>query len=811
MKIVTYKDLGRAVQIIPAPMRNHIVGDDPGDWSRYFYYDTNIRPFGERLILLAGLAAAALYVDMLIGQSSADSDGDEPDEAHVRESGSGALQVVARSLADQLAAVIDDREAAKLFAKRAEFPGAHLPDFQTAIGFWSVIVEQSIGGRVRLERLAEEAVKQFPHNARLLECSEAIKRALRPTRPTKPERGGAAVLTPASMPAWRDRYLDDYLRQMLFLRGYARGLACAILQQAGTMETGPFGGFEDDPRPVGDFLQLCGSQTPSNLLRAELDDPMEERLQRLVEHLRFLEGFQFEANSSIVTFEKRPIATEPFLRWDGSVLHRLSHLQLNDEPVSLVHIGPGDRGESSTVPAEPEVASRLVRLQGLLGLPAEAHCASDRPNADAFPTSILPLFSDSYPRMNQLARKLVEQSELRTRRKLWVEPLLKEAASEEVERKAEDELFVANAIIRRCLNEDPVTLLQEYFREEPEDEAVYLRWLLNHEDEVRASIRAIDEQTANYEFQLNAFYPSDEHESSRNEKTCAYRARLVAQRLVMLMGFPIQEEKVLKSINEHITRMQAFYNYLDRTRDGRRGNRAAIDNAVLRGTSACAMSVKETLRTLVIFYDAIRVYDPTRPDGLSLEHLQALQGKARDVGEFDLPTTLTTFRALRDDPELREALRRWVGVPDVWPGESREPRWEALEQLDEMHAINMNERRGPMRLDLGHVRDVVKKALNFLHWLRNPFHGQPRHPKTWRIYPAVLGLNVATTNSCGIISVRYILEEMRGSSSGHVTLYTRQPLSVERGTFYGLPHRDKTVHDLWVDPILIPARVVPVV
>lgn len=93
------------------------------------------------------------------------------------ESAVDPLDRVRRELVDALARAAYDSETAKLVAIRARFPREHLPEFKTASGFWGLVVEEIASGRGRLEVLAGEAVREYPHNQTLRDCHEALHRA----------------------------------------------------------------------------------------------------------------------------------------------------------------------------------------------------------------------------------------------------------------------------------------------------------------------------------------------------------------------------------------------------------------------------------------------------------------------------------------------------------------------------------------------------------------------------------------------------------------------------------------------------------
>jgi aryl carrier-like protein len=74
---------------------------------------------------------------------------------------------IAEALVDTLTKVTSDTELARIIAQRAGFPLEHLPRFDSAINFWSDVVEQAINGRVDLKALVREAARQLPYNVEL--------------------------------------------------------------------------------------------------------------------------------------------------------------------------------------------------------------------------------------------------------------------------------------------------------------------------------------------------------------------------------------------------------------------------------------------------------------------------------------------------------------------------------------------------------------------------------------------------------------------------------------------------------------------
>lgn len=87
---------------------------------------------------------------------------------------SGAMPGLAREVADALAKLGHDSEGARMMAMRAGFPVEHLPDFTTALEFWTRVTADAGRGRIGPRALLAEAAQQFPHNAELRALAERL-------------------------------------------------------------------------------------------------------------------------------------------------------------------------------------------------------------------------------------------------------------------------------------------------------------------------------------------------------------------------------------------------------------------------------------------------------------------------------------------------------------------------------------------------------------------------------------------------------------------------------------------------------------
>lgn len=81
-------------------------------------------------------------------------------------------EALLREVVDVLTSVAHDSEIATTIVRRAGFPPEHRPEYKSALGYWSVVVEQAAQGRIELQALIAEAQAQFPFNQAL----ESVRR-----------------------------------------------------------------------------------------------------------------------------------------------------------------------------------------------------------------------------------------------------------------------------------------------------------------------------------------------------------------------------------------------------------------------------------------------------------------------------------------------------------------------------------------------------------------------------------------------------------------------------------------------------------
>ncbi len=596
-----------------------------------------------------------------------------------------------------------------------------------------------------------------------------------------------------------DHYVD-FIRTILFQRGYDRGLACALFQRLGQLGGTLFSTLRGDDGPVTNFSALRRNNA-ANAARARMLHPLESHLSALITRVSFLRRFSFSTDAS-VAFDGRPIVVWPFLLWDGRGLRRLREpRERNDErlPEALEWVG-SDEEDSEILRLSFSEQQTIRRVAELV-----FHATPQKPAQISAPTteSVLPLFADTHPQMNKLAGLIQQKANPETRAKLLA-PFLKAERGKPVSFKealaeVDNGVLVENAIIRQCVEADPIAVLKTYLQNEPGDTIECLALLSGDEDQAQKTDASIAARAAKLRRAIEPLYPNESHLAAIDHEVESYVALLAAKEVARLLGFRIVEQHAQESIDAYIVRVTAFAHYVF----GKRRDPVKVANGLLE----CSKIAHDVLRFLLTFYTVLKSYDSQYEEGFDPEKREFLQRESKSISKLPFFEAIKRFRNLRDDRGIVTAVRQQLG----------RPMWSETDIAK--HTTAMNEFRENWRNEYAHESGIpvgqdperlVSNFLDFLKWLRDPANSRSHRD---RIYPAVLHLNVLTMNQCGITSVKYGLTEKSPDDTGDgevvIRLYTRQPLANFAGVFYGLPNQDKSQDDLWVDPVLVPTTVFP--
>lgn len=591
-----------------------------------------------------------------------------------------------------------------------------------------------------------------------------------------------------------DHRLLGHIRTVVFHRPYDAGLATCILERVAI--AGAQIKIEPDGRPecIGAFLSLK-RDTPANTYRARHGTSLENALARVLKYLSYLRELSFDPSSSdSAVFHGTSVALWPFLRWDGLRLATLRETRMpqpDDDrsgglPKRLIHVRHEDYDEREELSeALPLDRLRLAAIAERVG----HHHKDDATEYHA--ESFIPLLVTNYSRMDNLVDLIMEEASDATKTE-WVEWYLKKGARSnptpmEIRRALRDETLLENAILACALEFDPIAVLKDYFDSEREDIPKCMRLLARDgADDILASI---DGRVERVRERVEPLFVHGEQQLARLLRD--HRARLASYEVARLLGFKIRHVNVRDSAEDYADRVAGFYRRMKDNPDEER-----LD----RGLKQCCIISEEILEFIHFFYAAVSGFDRQSDTGLSIASRSILQQQAKRIAGKGLGFLIKEFRQL--------CARQEAGFPLL--GQRRqfvddsEPHVLTLERLNDWRNRSGEVHRHPtLSLSIGQRIDLLRDVVLFLQWLRRPHDN--RLGTFERVYPAVLQLNVLTTNRCGVTSVKYVLRES-GDDDESIRLYTQQRVAGIAGVFYGLPVQGRGNSELWVDPVLFSAE-----
>jgi hypothetical protein len=441
----------------------------------------------------------------------------------------------------------------------------------------------------------------------------------------------------------------------------------------------------------------------------------------------------------------------------------------------------------------------LRRLLQRHGVNLEEVLSSDVMQTESF----VPLFVDSHRQIDKLVDLLVEKSNDDTKQ-VWLKWFLGISDDREIDLKQRgilenpDKILLENAILAYCVANDPVSVLTEFFYKEKDDiEGCISKW--RPKDESGNDVLArIDARASTARTRAAVFAQDDAIALDYMEGR--ERARLAALEMARALGFTVRESLVRDDVETLIARFSPF---LAAIQDDPSADR------LLRGLVECARMLEHILTFTVSFY--LLIPDFVENSSTGLVKLSPREYSRR----LTLGPLFEEFRSIctglqKGRPELGFRKRRIDGTKKHF---ATLERFVNLRNRD-IHPPSIESEM--VTLNASQRLELLHKVLEFFEWLGKP--GQEAS-ELGRITPAVLHLNLVTTNRCGITTVHYKLSHRVGEGSPkEITLYTAQPVAGAPGVFYGLPRPDKcmtfggtgTRHTgrrgaLWVDPILFAA------
>lgn len=591
-------------------------------------------------------------------------------------------------------------------------------------------------------------------------------------------------------PDARGDHYTDFVRTILFQRGYDRGIACALFQRVGQVGGAVFESLRGEDRAITAFVALRRLNA-ANTVRARMRQPLEQHILSVIARLKFLQRFVFDANGT-VRFDGSPVRLWPFLRWDGDRLLRIREPRdrtAEGIPEALEWVG-ADESDSVVEQLTTEDGRELRHIAVLVRHAREPRVVELSP-----PTmeSVVPLFADTHPQMCALAQLVQKKANPDTIARLLV-PFLKAELGRDVDHAearthAADTLLVENAIIRQCIEHDPIAVLKTYLENEPGDIIECLALLTSSDERATELYNSLRARTKDLRNRLEPLYADAMHKEAIEKQVDAFAAQIAAKEIARLLGFRIVEQHAREPVDAYISRVAAFEEYVA----GRRRDLVKVAGGLLE----CSKIAHEVLAFLIQFYSALKFYAPEYEDGIDAKRRPAFKAEMSRIARFSFDKATKSFEKLRTDDAISQAVRTHLNRP-MWSENAMRTHVDALNELRRDWRNEYAHRPGVIDTD---AQRLVSKFLDFLKWLQDPARTRTHRD---RIYPAILHLNVLTMNQCGITSVKYGLTE-----TGHdraIRLYTRQPLANVAGVFYGLPNQDKAQDDLWLDPVLFPTN-----
>lgn len=592
-----------------------------------------------------------------------------------------------------------------------------------------------------------------------------------------------------------DHRLVGHIRTLLFNRPYDSGLATCILERLAI--AGPSVGIVLTGRSdrIGGYF-LLKRDTPANTYRARHAHSLEDHLADVFEYLAFLREVRF-VRTDTVRFRNRNVGLWPFLRWDGRHLSAFResrmHASENDRhrslPKRIIYVRHEDYEEREEV--VDIVPLDRVRLAELAERVRHAHTDGGTDSFARDSESFIPLLVGNYSGMDRLVDLIMAHANAETKSE-WIAKYLKKGAlgatpsSDDVEAALSDDTKVENAILSYALEFDPIFLLKELFEAEREDIKTCIRLL----DPLGAdqTLASIQERIDRLETRIKPLYVRSAAELKK--LLHEHRARLASVEAARLLGFKVRHVTVRESIEDYAERVADFYGYIKEHPDEKR-----LDD----GLRQCCIVCEEVLEFLHFFYFAVEGFDASSESGLSIESRSILQREVKATYKVGLGNLVTCFSRLCERYE--------VGLP--YFGQRRQLKTDAQPHLGLLNRLNTWRTSGgevhrdkTVWLSIEERIELVRGVGLFLQWLRKP--NESRSGSFERIYPAVLQLNVLTTNRCGVTSVKYVLHEITDDDS--IRLYTQQRVAGIAGVFYGLPVQGRGNAELWVDPVLFAAE-----
>lgn len=408
-------------------------------------------------------------------------------------------------------------------------------------------------------------------------------------------------------------------------------------------------------------------------------------------------------------------------------------------------------------------------------------------------TSFLPLIATSYPTLHRLVELLFEETQLVNQKELWANK-----APEKILLITQDDLnkhseLLKNLILIDCIEEGPISVIRKVARKEGAAELPgYFKILLEEKD---LDEKVIKKEISNLDNKCKEVI-KDRGISGRDREDI--KDEIYSVEIAKLLGFPVSDisnihnlEFFIKKINTRITDIE--------------NDKSDEDISFEHVLKDSLLELEELYKELLVFYEFI--------------FEQKIQSKVKkDSGKYEGYTKKDTFGTL--NRKLRELNKLFSDKADktnkIW-GDKFIFQYKSYSKLikegsKDGDLFNLrNELSHEISEKRDHFADCRKKdkCIEYLNWIKDVMNFFAESPN--RVFPYKITITVLSSTHQGIRTCQYVTEltnlgrgfDESQNYNTQTKIYTEYDIDFTK-IYYCLPHRRRSLENLWINPLLIP-------
>ena len=431
-------------------------------------------------------------------------------------------------------------------------------------------------------------------------------------------------------------------------------------------------------------------------------------------------------------------------------------------------------GKYETIRINMETSPNSIPLQKLVEL------LNKESQGETFQPSYMPLFAGSYPAMNRLVDLLWEHTTPETKEAMW-----------HSQGKTEEE--IRNEILLDCVERNPLEVLREVGRKEG------LAELPGYVRQLSKGRRTKEEIEDRIQF-LNQRWKAIAAERGTNAaEDDTLRDQVFSLEVAQLLGFPVRDIGDFVNLEHYIERLKPR---LRQAQDSTSHDQRA---SLIRDSF---VDFERIFREMVVFYDFVYFkYIVDQDNKAQWSEIRA------EIEDFPLGRLHARFRELNQLFTKASAST----INRLW-GDSGICCYDRYKQI-----IREGHKKGDLlglRNKIIHPREkenqteedpceTAQGCVQSLQWILRAmeFFADSR----CRVYPYKLTFTLSSRTHQGIQTCRYVtdLTDLAGTISeqddrqSNTKIYTDTSIDFAK-VYYCLPNRRRSIHNIWVDPLLVP-------